>query len=113
MNLLRALFKQELEDTAFFKETYPLTDDFLRNGETLAVVRSAIKPGELGHVKFHGVRWRASCDRPEAIAAGTQVRVLGRRANILVVEPIEVVESTGDQLFPQPYEGTLNTMTAW
>ena len=102
MNLLKALFNQDIEDAAFFDETYPLMDDFLRSEETLAVVKNAIEPGKLGHVNFHGVRWRASCDRTQTITVGTQVRVLGRRANILVVAPLE------QPVFAQPCEKTLN-----
>ncbi|MGF1522807.1 MAG: NfeD family protein [Leptolyngbyaceae cyanobacterium] len=89
MNLLKALFNSGVEGTTFFDEAHPLTNDFLREDEVLAVVKSAIEPDKLGHVNFHGVRWRASCDRSQAITVGTPVRVLGRRANILVVEPAE------------------------
>lgn len=97
MNLLQALFSQEVEDTIFFEQTYPLTNDFLKSKDALAIVRSAIEPGELGHVKFHGVRWRACSSYSESIPVGTQVRVLGRRANILVVEPVE------EQIFTPTY----------
>ncbi|MBE7380342.1 MAG: NfeD family protein [Leptolyngbya sp. SIO1E4] len=97
MNLLKALFNTELEDTNFFENTYPLTNDFFdsfqepwqEGTDALAVVRSPICSGRLGHVRFHGVRWRASCDRPTSIPVGTKVRVLGRRANILIVEPLD------------------------
>jgi len=97
MNLLKALFSSDVEDTNFFESTYPLTNNFFNGGQSnwqtdadvLAVVRSPIHPGQLGHVKFRGVRWRACCDRPLCIAVGAQVRVLGRRTNILVVEPIQ------------------------
>lgn len=107
MNLLKALFNQGMENATFFDEAHPLTSDFLREDEVLAVVKSAIESGKLGHVNFHGVRWRASCDRPQPIPIGTSVRVLGRRANVLVVEP--VVE---EQVFTQPHEGALNVAVA-
>ena len=98
MNLLKTLFSSDLEDTDFFETTYPLTKDFLDSdhaawyaqSESTAVVKTEIQPGKLGRVRFQGVRWRACCDRSITLTVGTRVKVLGRRANILVVEPIEV-----------------------
>ncbi|NER78455.1 MAG: hypothetical protein F6K42_02540 [Leptolyngbya sp. SIO1D8] len=102
MNLLKALTNTDLEDTIFFENTYAFTQDLFNSvqdswqesEDALAVVRSPIDPGHLGHVKFHGVRWRACNDLGESIPVGTQVRVLGRRANILVVVPVEQELST-------------------
>ena len=98
MNLLNTLFSPEVGEANFFESTYPLTNDFLgydsiawhSEDDAMAVVKTDIEPGQLGRVKFQGVRWRAYCDRALTIPLGAQVRVLGRRANILVVEPIEV-----------------------
>lgn len=99
MNLLKALFSSsDVEETDFFEATYPLTTNFFNGDQSewyaqsdaMAVVKDDIQPGQLGHVKFQGVRWRACCDRPLTIFPETKVRVLGRRANILVVEPMEV-----------------------
>lgn len=98
MNLLKTLFNSEMKEVDFFNTVHPLMNNFSNSAwsdwqsqsEAAAVVKSAIQPGQLGHVKFHGVRWRACCDRPLAIPPDTTVRVLGRRANILVVEPLEV-----------------------
>ena len=106
MSLLQALFSQAMEETTFFEQTYPLTNDFLTTKDDLAIVRSTIEPGELGHVKFHGVRWRACSSYSRSIPVGMQVRVLGRRANILVVEPVE------EQVFTQNCEGMLGTAAA-
>jgi hypothetical protein len=97
MNLLKTLFSSDLEDTDFFETTYPLTNDFLDSDqaawyaqtESTAIVTTEIEPGQLGRVRFQGVRWRACCDRTITLTEGTRVKVLGRRANILVVEPIE------------------------
>lgn len=97
MNLLKTLFSSDLEETDFFETTYPLTNSFSdgdqmnwpTSSEATAVVKTIIQPGQLGRVRFQGVRWRACCDRALTLVEGTQVRVLGRRANILVVEPIE------------------------
>lgn len=108
MNLLQALFSQEIEEKTFFEDTYPLTNDRLDSGEALAVVRSAIEPGQIGHVKFHGVRWRACCDHPQRVLVGTQVRVLGRRANVLVVEPMETITEQGSD---PVYGGLFNAAT--
>ncbi len=96
MNLLKVLFGSTEEETAFFENVPPLTDDlfglsdpFQGNAfEPVAIVCAAIHPGRLGHVKFRGVRWRASSDRPVVIPVGTAVRVLGRQSNILIVEPV-------------------------
>ncbi|MDB9527598.1 NfeD family protein [Oscillatoria sp. CS-180] len=98
MNLLKALFSSDLEEADFFETTYPLTNNFFNGDqdewyaqfEALAVVKDDIQPGQLGRVKFQGVRWRACCDRPLSISIESKVRVLGRRANILVVEPMDV-----------------------
>lgn len=98
MNLLKVLFGSAMEDTDFFESTNPLTTSFFEDAseswrepsEFMAVVKAEIAPGQLGRVKFQGVRWRACCDRPFAIPAGIEVRVIGRRSNILVVEPVEV-----------------------
>lgn len=99
MNLIKALFSSaKLEETDFFEATHPLTNDFLNGDQgawyahvdTTAEVKDEITPGQLGRVKFQGVRWRACCDRPITIPVGTRVSVLGRRANILVVKPIGV-----------------------
>jgi membrane-bound ClpP family serine protease len=98
MNLLKTLFSSEMEETDFFETTYPLTNNFFNGDQeawysqsnTTALVKSEIKPGQLGRVKFQGVRWRACCDRAFTIPLDAKVRVLGRRANILVVEPVEV-----------------------
>ena len=97
MNLLKTLFSSDLEGTDFFETTYPLTNDFLDSdhaawyaqSESTAVVKTEIQPGKLGRVRFQGVRWRACCDYTLTLKEGTRVKVLGRRANILVVEPIE------------------------
>ena len=97
MNLLKTLFNSDLEETDFFETTYPLTNSFSdgdelawpTTSEVTAVVKTAIRSGQLGRVRFQGVRWRACCDRTLTLVEGTQVKVLGRRANILVVEPIE------------------------
>jgi hypothetical protein len=72
MNLLKTLFSSEMEEPSFFESTYPLTNNFFNGDEdawqeqanTRAVVVSEVNPGRLGRVKFHGVRWRACCDRP-------------------------------------------------
>ena len=98
MNLLKFLFSADVEETDFFETTYPLTNNFFNGdpeawytqSEATAIVKTDIQAGQLGHVKFQGVRWRACCDRPLTLTEGTRVRVRGRRANILVVEPIEV-----------------------
>jgi len=97
MNLLKILFSADVEETDFFETTYPLTNNFFNGdpeawyaqSDVTAVVKTEIQPGQLVRVKFQGVRWRACCDRPITLVEGTQVKVLGRRANILVVEPIE------------------------
>jgi hypothetical protein len=96
MNVLKAIFNSSTEETDFFATTHPLANTFWNadHGEpplpsdTLAVVKTEITPGQLGRVTFRGVRWRACCDRAFSIPLETQVRVLGRRANILVVEPM-------------------------
>lgn len=59
MNLLKALFSSETEPSNFFDTTYPLTTHFVNEdwpawaaeAENLAVVKSDIHPGQLGHVK--------------------------------------------------------------
>ncbi|MEM9816760.1 MAG: NfeD family protein [Cyanobacteria bacterium P01_D01_bin.6] len=97
MNLLKTLFSSDLEDTDFFETTYPLTNNFFNGdqdawyaqSDATAVVKTEILPGKLGRVRFQGVRWRACCDRSVTLTVGTRVKVLGRRANILVVEPID------------------------
>ena len=96
MNLLKALFSSEVEEADFFETTYPLVNNFLNTSQSnlpslsdvMAVVKAEITPGQLGRVQFQGVRWRACCDRDFTIPDQTQVRVLGRRSNILVVEPV-------------------------
>lgn len=96
MNLLKALFSHEAEATNFFEDTYPLTTNFFAsNPDTwqtpitvVAMVKDEIRPEKLGHVRFHGVRWRACSDRGQVIPEGAKVRVLGRRTNILVVAPV-------------------------
>ncbi|MGF1458226.1 MAG: NfeD family protein [Leptolyngbyaceae cyanobacterium] len=100
MNLLKTLFSSDIEETTstFFETTHPLTNNsfngdpeaWYTQSEAAATVQTTIQPGQLGRVKFQGVRWRALCDRPITIAEGTRVKVLGRRTNILVVEPAEV-----------------------
>lgn len=98
MDLLKTLFSSDLEETDFFETTYPLTNNFFNGdqeawyaqSDATAIVKTEIQPGQLGRVKFQGVRWRACCDRPITLQTETRVKVLGRRANILVVEPIEV-----------------------
>jgi hypothetical protein len=64
MNVLKTLFNSISEETTFFESTYPLTNDFFhgdnaawhRETEAVAVVKDVIIPGQLGHVKFQGVR---------------------------------------------------------
>lgn len=98
MSLMKTLFTSEMmEETAFFETTYPLTNNFFNGDQELgdakseatAVVKTEISPGQLGRVRFQGVRWRACCDHAITLSEGDQVIVLGRRANILVVEPSE------------------------
>jgi membrane-bound ClpP family serine protease len=97
MNLLKTLFSSEMEATDFFEPINPLTTHIFNSAiaggyelsEFTAVVKTEITPGHLGRVRFQGVRWRACCDRPFVIPVGFEVRVVGRRANILVVEPVE------------------------
>ncbi|MEM6517716.1 MAG: SUMF1/EgtB/PvdO family nonheme iron enzyme [Cyanobacteria bacterium P01_C01_bin.70] len=74
------LFNDQTTGLSLFLERDTVTD---------AEVKTTIRPGQLGRVRMNGVRWRACCDRPITLAEGTQVRVLGRRANILVVEPLD------------------------
>lgn len=95
MNLLKTLFSRDVEDNNIFDKTYTTQDFFhsfqdswQESKEAVAIVRRAIDPGQLGRVRFQGVWWRACCDRTQSIPAGTLVRVLGRRANILVVETV-------------------------
>lgn len=95
MNLLKALFSLEVEETNFFEKNPLTTNFFASNPDTwqhpitaIALVKDEIRPEKLGHVQFHGVRWRACSDRGQVIPEGAKVRVLGRRTNILVVEPV-------------------------
>lgn len=95
MNLLKALFSLEEEETNFFENNPLSTNFFASNPDTwqnpiaaVALVKDEIQPGKLGHVQFHGVRWRAYSDRGQVIPEGAKVRVLGRRTNILVVVPV-------------------------
>lgn len=109
MNLLKALSRSTTADRTFLKNTHlPVRVSFnslrysrQRKGDTVAVVKSPIEPGQLGHVRFRGVRWRACSDGMQLIPEGTQVKVLGRRANILVVEPLE------KQAFSEPSSNSL------
>ena len=114
MNLLKALFNPKVEDAEASEKTYLLTHTvhsgihnlLPRRGDALAVVRSPIYPGQLGHVKFHGVRWRAYSNHPQVIPVETIVRVVGRRSNILVVELVE------DHASSQPCEEIIGAATA-
>lgn len=97
MNILKALFSSEAEETNFFDDAalpISLVDNDERpwrdQTDTVATVKSKIEPGQIGHVTFRGVRWRASCNCAVRIPNNAQVRVIGRRANILVVEPAEM-----------------------
>lgn len=115
MSLLKNLGTYSREHEPFLEYPYPLVGDFIEidlapwrvPADRLAIVKSPICPGQLGHVIFQGVQWRACCDRRYALLSGAQVNVLGRRSNILVVEP-----TTEDALQAPPAgcDGTVNAV---
>lgn len=95
MNVLKVLFYGSEHNSPLYEDTrlalediFDLDSNHLGNRfEPLAIVVDPILPGQFGHVKFQGSRWRAYSDRP--IATDTTVRVIGRqRSNILLVEPV-------------------------
>ena len=94
MNLLTALFPANEDSYRFFENTLPFFSVFWLEPagpgkQPIAKVDDPIHPGQLGHVKFQGSRWRACHQGRMVLAIGQQVQVVGRqRSNILVVEPI-------------------------
>ncbi|MEB3268038.1 MAG: NfeD family protein [Leptolyngbya sp.] len=94
MNLLKALFPITEDPSHFFDNTLPFFSGHWPELTTpspilLAQVDDPIAPGQLGHVKFQGSRWRACHQGRMVLVTGQQVQVVGRqRSNILVVEPI-------------------------
>jgi membrane protein implicated in regulation of membrane protease activity len=62
-----------------------------------ARVCEAIAPGEWGRVHYEGAIWHARCQISDvAIAAQTQVRVIERQGNTLIVLPMPPARSTTD-----------------
>ncbi|RZM82285.1 NfeD family protein [Leptolyngbya iicbica] len=62
-----------------------------------ARVCDAIAPGELGRVHYEGAIWHARCQISDvAIAPQTQVRVIERQGNTLIVLPMPPARSTTD-----------------
>ncbi len=60
-----------------------------------ARVCEAIAPGEPGHVHYEGALWQARCQISDiAIAPNTQVAVIDRQGNTLIVMPIPPSRST-------------------
>lgn len=98
MNLLKALFSTPITEPSFYEQPGTEGEEFAgieplwtNCDQNQAKVTEPIQPDALGRVKFQGTWWRALCDRPLTLEAGTIVRVVGRqRCSILIVEPIPV-----------------------
>lgn len=68
-----------------FHETLPTQP--MANEET-AVVDAAIAPGAAGRVRYRGTYWFGVCEQNRMLPEGTEVIVIGRNGNTLLVEPV-------------------------
>lgn len=61
--------------------------------DEIALVTTAILPGEIGRVAFLGTTWNARCDAQEnTLSPGTKVIVTGQKGNMLNVVPINLLD---------------------
>jgi len=78
--LMRAMLPQESKELAAARTAW---------------VREAIAPGQLGRVHYEGALWHARCQISDvAIAPDTQVSVVKRQGNTLIVLPLPDSRST-------------------
>ncbi len=67
----------------------PLNQNYLGIPKpTRGYVEQAISPEGRGRVKFQATYWFGICDDGRSLPKGTEVTVIGRRGNTLIVEPI-------------------------
>lgn len=51
-------------------------------------VEQAINPNRRGRVRYQATYWFGVCDSARSLPPGTEVTVLGRQGNTLLVQPI-------------------------
>lgn len=51
-------------------------------------VEQAINPYQRGRVRYQATYWFGVCDDGRSLSPGTEVIVLGRQGNTLIVEPV-------------------------
>ncbi len=56
--------------------------------QTKGYVEQAISPNRRGRVRYQATYWFGICDGSRSLPPGTEVTVLGRQGNTLLVQPI-------------------------
>jgi len=67
----------------------PLSQDYLGASlPTKDYVEQAIHPDARGRVRYQATYWFGICDDGRSRPKGTEVNVIGRQGNTLIVEPL-------------------------
>lgn len=53
----------------------------------IGYIEQAISPNGRGRVRYQATCWFAICDDGRSLPKGTEVTIVGRRGNTLIVEP--------------------------
>lgn len=66
----------------------PLSPDNLgASKQTKGYVEQAIHPDRRGRVRYRATSWFGICHNGRSLPKGTEVNVIGRQGNTLIVEP--------------------------
>jgi len=69
----------------------PLAQDYLgASRQTKGYVEQAISPDSRGRVRYQATYWFGICDDGRSLPKGTEVTVIGRQGNTLIVQPVVV-----------------------
>lgn len=66
----------------------PLPQAYGASRHCKGYVEQAISPDSRGRVRYQATYWFGVCDDGRSLPKGTEVTILGRRGNTLIVEPI-------------------------
>lgn len=64
-------------------QTYPGS-----SAQTKGYVEQVINPNQRGRVRYQATCWLGICDDGRSLPPGTEVTILGRHGNTLLVQPI-------------------------
>lgn len=72
-----------------FQKVQPIAQTYHgASAQTKGYVEQAISPNQRGRVRYQATYWFGICDDARSLPKGTEVIVIGRQGNTLIVEPI-------------------------